>query len=209
MRRLLLTVSVLSLSILLSPITSEAQSVWPKDAPSSYLRNSKTRPPIEKGDIIRVQVIEDDVASNDARLDAIRQTQAEILIDQFVKFAGLKPEVDLGPFPEVAFEANKNVISRGRTDRRESLRILIAAKVVDVLPNGNLVIEASKNRQLNDEATTVTLSGEIRSADVLADYSVTSDRIYGIDLKYTGEGSVSGNVAWTWLTRLIDWLWPF
>ena len=203
-------VAALVLALLIGlPTPAVAQSVWPESGASPMIRKSKVRAAIEKEDIIMVLVLENDSASNDASLDSQRQMEVDMLIDSFIRFSGHHLKPDFSPQPEVEFEGGKRVNGRGSTDRREILRIRIAAKVVEVLPNGNLVIEAYKERTLNDERTRVTLTGEVRSEDVASDYSVVSERVFGMKLSYTGKGPVSANVAWTWLTWLIDLIWPF
>lgn len=187
----------------------DAQSLLEQDSGSMYIRNSKIRTPIVKNDIVLVIIDENDSASNNAVLDARRKTETSLLLDSFVRFSGIHLKPDFSPLPEVEMEGERKITARGRTNRREVLRMRIAARVVDVRPNGNLILEARKERGINDERTTVTLTGEVRSADVMNDYSVASDRIADLRLSYTGKGTVSSNVAWTWMVWLIDHLWPF
>ncbi|MFQ5655478.1 MAG: flagellar basal body L-ring protein FlgH [Planctomycetota bacterium] len=191
----------------------EGQSLWKrggeKNRRSIYIREKKTRPPIEKNDIVLVLVLEQATASNDARLDSQRKLEADMVIDSFLKFEGKNLKPTTNPQPGIEFEGNRKLQSRGKTDRKENIRLRVAAKVVDVRPNGNLVLEARKERRINDEATTVILTGMVRSDDVGADYSVASDRLADMKLSYTGKGPVSRNSGWTWLTWLIDHIWPF
>lgn len=187
----------------------DAQSLLKKEAGSMYIRISKTRTPIVKNDIVLVVIDENDSASNNAVLDARRKTETSLLLDSFIRFSGVHLKPDFSPQPEVEMEGERKITARGRTDRREVLRMRIPARVVDVRPNGNVILEARKERRVNDEKTVVTLSGEVRSKDIMNDYSVPSDRIADLKLAYTGKGTVSSNVAWTWMVWLIDHLWPF
>ncbi len=189
--------------------TAEAQSSLPAQQPSMYVRSSKAPPAIRQNDIVLVVVIEHDAATNNAQLTSDRKLEAEMLIDKFIRFSGLRPEPDPREQPEIEFEANKKLKGRGSTDRKDVVHMRIAARVVDVRPNGNLILEARKERRINDERTLITLTGEARSRDVAADYSLPSDRIVDLSLSYTGKGPVSSVAAWTWLTWLIDNLWPF
>ena len=205
--RLPLLVAVAAVLLAASPL--EGQSLLKQESGSMYMRGTKTRTPIVKNDIVLVIINENDSASNNAVLDARRKTETSLLLDSFVRFSGIHLKPDFSPQPEVEMEGERKIIARGRTDRREVLRMRIPAKVVDVRPNGNLILEARKERCINDERTTITLTGEVRSGDVMNDYSVASDRIADLRLSYTGKGTVSSNVAWTWMVWLIDHLWPF
>lgn len=197
---------------------AEAQSLWQrslakeadaKKSKSIYMRKKKERPPLGKNDIVMIQVLEEASASNDARLESTRELQLELLLNQFVRFSGIDITPDLSPQPEIDVEATRELKGRGKTDRKESVRMRIAARIVEVMPNGNLVLEAKKKKQINSEVTTVTLTGEIRSLDVDADYVVKSDRIADMKLAYSGEGPVSSNVMWSWVTFIVDAIWPF
>ncbi len=203
------------IAMLAVPSLIDAQgSLWKRadaglERRSIYVRKAKTRPPIAKHDIVLVVVVESSTATNSGSLDARRKLEAEMLLDSFVRFSGLHLKPDFSPQPEIETEFNRNLQARGKTVRRESIHLRIAATVVETLPNGNLIIEAKKEREINDERTFLTLTGTIRNTDVDASYSVHSDRIADMKLSYRGKGPVSRNSGWTWLTWLIDHLWPF
>lgn len=203
-----------------TPLPASAQSLWQRgkpvgqDAPvaghgSIYLRAVKKRPALQRHDIVLINVVEVSQASNDARLETKRDLQLEFALDKWVRFA----DGDLSPTrnvqPEIDLQSKRELKGSGRTNRNESIRLRVAARVVDVLPNGNLVLEARKQRRINDEVTVLTLTGEVASADVAPDYSISSDRVADMKLSLTGEGPVTANARWTWLTWLVDWIWPF
>lgn len=194
----------------LAPVArATAQTAVAEKQPSMYLRETTVRPVIAKHDIVLVMVVENDLASNDATLQSQRKTATELTLDKFVRFSDHHLEPDFSPQPEVDMEGIRKTTGIGRTDRREVHRMRIAARVVDVRPNGNLILEARKERRVNDERSVVTLTGEVRAKDVLGDFSVLSDRIVDLKLSYTGKGPVSSPTVWTWMAWLIDHLWPF
>ncbi len=188
-------------------------SLWEKSKQSGtlklYEREEKKRPPIQKNDLILVMVMEQASATNDARLELQRSLETELLMNQFVRFSGSDLVQDAAPGPNIDFEASREVKGQGRTDRKENVQLRISAKVIDVRPNGNLIIEAKKEKQINDERTTVTLTGVIRTLDVSDDSSVRSDRIADMELAYSGKGPVSANTKWSWVGWIVDHIWPF
>jgi flagellar L-ring protein precursor FlgH len=62
--------------------------------------------------------------------------------------------------------------------------------VIGVLPNGYLVLEGSKDLQVNSEHQTITVRGIIRPADLAADNSVQSNRLAQMEIKLNGKGVV-------------------
>lgn len=79
----------------------------------------------------------------------------------------------------------------GTTSRTTSLNTTLTSRVVRVLPNGFLVLEGSKNVQVNSEWQTVTVRGIIRPADLTADNTVASSRIAQLEVKLDGKGVVN------------------
>lgn len=117
--------------------------------------------------------------------------------------------VDLAS-PSIDAEGRFREDNTGKTTRDANLTFQITANVVQVLPNGNLVIEAKKTRQINGETETMTLSGEVAqdAVDALTD-TVDSEKIANLDVRYDGNGSV-GDVAHPGLlSKILNEIWPF
>lgn len=97
----------------------------------------------------------------------------------------------------------------GSTSRKESLSATITAKVIDVLPNGNLKIEGRRNVKVNNEDQIVTVRGTIRQRDISAENTINSIFIADAQISYSGEGIISDRQKPGWLMNVIDVLWPF
>ena len=66
----------------------------------------------------------------------------------------------------------------------------MTARVTHVLPNGGLVVEASKDIQINSEKQTITVRGVIRAADIDFTNSVQSTRLAQLEVRVNGKGVV-------------------
>ncbi len=66
----------------------------------------------------------------------------------------------------------------------------LTARVTAVLPNGGLVVEASKDIQINSEHQTITVRGVVRPADIDFTNSVQSIRLAQLELRVNGKGVV-------------------
>ncbi len=97
----------------------------------------------------------------------------------------------------------------GETTRDESMTASITARVVEVLPNGNLVIRGTRYIRVNNENQYIILSGIIRPVDISPDNTILSSYIADARIEYSGKGSVSDKQRPGWLTRLLDYVWPF
>jgi flagellar L-ring protein precursor FlgH len=79
-----------------------------------------------------------------------------------------------------------------------------------VLPNGGLVVEASKEIQVNSEHQLITVRGVVRPADIDATNSVLSARLAQLEVHIDGKGVVGDAIRRpNFLYRLMLWLLPF
>ena len=97
----------------------------------------------------------------------------------------------------------------GATSREGSLVASITVMVREVLPNGNLVVQGSREVVVNHEEQFMTVTGIVRPLDVSRDNVVLSTQIAEARITFGGVGVVadkqrSGMGIW-----FFDWLWPF
>ncbi len=86
----------------------------------------------------------------------------------------------------------------------------LTAHVVEVLPNGNLLIESVKHIQVNSEDQTISVRGIIRPIDVQNDNTVGSARVGQMELRVNGKGVVADAIRRpNFLYRFILGLLPF
>lgn len=79
----------------------------------------------------------------------------------------------------------------GTVTRSESVATEIAATVLQVLENGNLVIQGKQEVRVNNEVRAITVAGIIRPRDIDNNNSVTSDHIAEARISYGGRGTIN------------------
>ncbi|QDU79136.1 Flagellar L-ring protein precursor [Polystyrenella longa] len=99
--------------------------------------------------------------------------------------------------------------STGATSNQEGIQYRIAAIVVEVLPNGNLVLEARDRIEINGDVFVYTLTGILPSDKVAANMTATSENIYNLDVSKDMKGKVSDSVKRPWGVWLYDKFSPF
>jgi len=96
-----------------------------------------------------------------------------------------------GPLANLAGIASDTQLSgQGTTSRSTTLSTTLTARVTHVLPGGALVVEASKDIQINSERQTITVRGVVRPADIGAQNSVQSNRLGQLEVRVNGKGVV-------------------
>ena len=109
-----------------------------------------------------------------------------------------------------ALTGDTQLNGQGTTSRSTTLTTTLTARVTHVLPGGALVIEASKDVQINSERQTITVRGVVRPADIDATNSVQSNRLGQLEVHVNGKGVVGDAVRRPFiLYRLLLGLLPF
>jgi flagellar L-ring protein precursor FlgH len=95
------------------------------------------------------------------------------------------------------FNANSTTAldGKGASTMSSSLNLNLSGRVVDVLPNGVLVIEAVRDFTVGNDRQTVTLRGLVRPGDVSTSNTVLSTQVTSVELSIKGKGAVADATA--------------
>jgi flagellar L-ring protein precursor FlgH len=108
---------------------------------------------------------------------------------------------------------NGSLQSQYRTEAdmeaRDALTFRIAAAVVDIRPNGNLVIEARREIRINEEVWMQSLTGVVRRQSIGPDRTVRSDEVAELRIEKRERGFVNDAYNRGWFTRWYDKWKPF
>ena len=121
----------------------------------------------------------------------------------------LKPAQQADGDPTVSGTLNSQYRAESDVELRDSLSFRMAAKIIDIRPNGNLVIEGHQTIRNNEERWRISLTGVVRREAIMADRTVSSDAIYDFDVDKEELGQVRDGYARGWFTRWYDRFKPF
>ena len=121
----------------------------------------------------------------------------------------LKPAPQSDGDPTVAGNLNSQYRAESDVELRDSLSFRMAAKIVDIRPNGNLVIEGHQTIRNNEERWRISLTGVVRREAIQADRTVSSDSIYDFDVDKEELGQVRDGYARGWLAKFYGRFKPF
>ncbi len=116
-----------------------------------------------------------------------------------------------GPLANLAnLSGDTQLNGQGTTSRSTTLSTTLTARIIHVLPNGGLVVEASKDIQINSEHQLITVRGVVRPADIDPTNSVQSNRLAELELRVNGKGVVGDAIKRPFiLYRILLGLMPF
>jgi len=153
------------------------------------------------GDVLSVIIAESNSASKNTQTSTKKQNKTN------TKGSATTGALD-GLFPGVggSMDVANQFDGQGATVRNGKLDSRITVKVVDVLPDNNLIIEGTKTLELNEDIEVVTISGIVQPEYIRADNSIYSYQIANAKITYKGKGSVSQGHRPGILTRIINWI---
>ncbi len=108
--------------------------------------------------------------------------------------------------PELDISADRKHEGSGEIKTQDSFTANVTAEVIEILPNGQLMLEARKRIKIGEETTTLVLTGRCRPQDVSSDNTVQSDRVADPNIQYNPKGSVGDANKRSLLTRVFDFV---
>lgn len=220
-RLLLLPTFALSCSLPALIPSAQAQSLWISEANSeqSMTADSRAR---NVGDILTIVVDESTTSTLAQELKTYDGAQGGAgvwvngLIDEFVKliprFAEQSfniPDASEVTIPTLDVATQSQFTGGGETTNRMTVSNRTAVTVVDVLPNGNLVVEGAKIVRLNKENQYVYMRGVVRQKDVTRFNTVRSSEVADAQVEFIPEGELTEAERKGWLLRGWDRIKPF
>lgn len=179
-------------------------SLWPGERANNILFADRRARYIN--DIITIIIDESSSGENKADTNTSRDSTTTAGI---AGMAQTNPEHRIISKYELGGSSANSLKGKGNTKREGAIQARITARVVNVLENGNLVIEGKRQLTVNEEDQFIIISGIVRPDDVSSDNVVSSQYIANARIAYTGKGVINDKMRPGWLTRVIDWVWPF
>ncbi|MCP3874235.1 MAG: flagellar basal body L-ring protein FlgH [Desulfobacteraceae bacterium] len=189
-----------------APPRSSEGSLWMSKSGSMY-EDSKAA---HIGDTVIVDIIENATSKMDVNTETSRETSFDIGLPQ-INLLGHK---EIFGYPAEATkllqtDSTNSMGGEGTSDRSGQITASIAARVTEVLPNGNLSLFGRRAMKVNNEVQYITVSGIVRPQDVSASNRVKSTYLADSRIEYYGKGVLADKQKPGWGTRLMDTIWPW
>ncbi|MCF8086268.1 MAG: flagellar basal body L-ring protein FlgH [Desulfohalobiaceae bacterium] len=190
--------------------TATTGSLWQKDGGADKGMYSDIKA-YERGDIVTVAIYESASANNEAETNTGRDSSASVSMGSVFgleeRIAKINEGMDPTNLVQTSYENSFD--GTGETSREGELQATLTTRVVEVMPDGNLKIQGSKNVSVNNESNIIRLSGIVRPEDIDAGNTVDSKYVLNANIDYKGRGVISDKQSQGWLVRIMDNVWPF
>ena len=154
-------------------------------------------------DLVTIRVIESISAtgSADSSLDKASTGSASVS-----KFFGLESRLpgSIDPTSLASAAASTKFKGAGTTSRSSDLSAIVTARVVEVLPNGDLVLEGAREIDINGDRQLAVLTGVLRTNDIQPNNVALSSSVGQLRIRYFGRGLIKDNLQPGWLVRVLN-----
>jgi flagellar L-ring protein precursor FlgH len=167
---------------------------------------------IKKHDLVTIIIREESETSSQGTADLKRESDIDAGVDSFVKLNVKNLELEqaiTGAAPRVTANANRAFKGEATVDRSDSVIARITAEVLDVKPNGTLVVQARKKIKTDEEEQTLLCSGICRVEDITPDNTVLSTQLYDLEFTKINKGQVRNTTKSGVIHKLLDFINPF
>lgn len=155
-------------------------------------------------DVVSIVVTESIVASTDGQVKNSRSSSANSGLTGLFGALAAKSRLQnlLGQ------SASSGLTAQGQSDIDASMTTTFGGEVVDVLPNGMLVVQATRQLTFSQQTQLIKLRGLVRPEDVSAQNQVLSTAMTDLELEVTGKGIINDytyrqNPLWRFLQKLL------
>jgi len=166
------------------------------------------------GDVLTIKISEDSKIDNKAKRDLKKETDRSTTFGGGPNFSSkgtfdkFLPEQLLPSFNMTGESANELKSKADFKDER-SFVDRITVVVVDILPNRNLVVIGTRNRDIAGDIQIIEVSGIVRPSDIAFDNTVKSEQVAEFRIVTKHKGIAAPYNRPGWLGNIFDIIWPF
>lgn len=167
------------------------------------------------GDLLTIQISERTVVSSDTNRSLSKKTSRKMDMAGDADLKDLAFGQVVGAkafrFPKIGYDSSSEnkFDGSGTFDTSRSITDQITVTVEDVLPNGNLVILGTRDRQIAGEKQTIQISGIVRPSDIAFTNTIGSQKVADFRLVVTLDGSEKRATSPGWFTWIMNVINPF
>ena len=162
-------------------------------------------------DVVTVIVSEKSQVISEGEMDRRKKADGMMVLKDWIVLDGLaiRPDPQSAGDPKISGEMSNKYRAESGMETRDAMRLTIACQVVDIRPNGHLILEGRRAIRNNNEVWEQSLTGIIRPEDVLENNTVLSENVAELRIHKRESGHVRDGYRRGWLLKWLDTYQPF
>jgi flagellar L-ring protein FlgH len=188
------------------PAIYHPNSLW-RNGSRAFFKDQRAQ---QVGDILTVTVNITDKAAIANETQRSRTNKEDSGVTDFLGSKTIKtPATAILPGRILTADSTSSSDGKGSVNRQEALLTNVAAVVMQVLPNGNLVVEGKQEIRVNNEIRELVVAGIVRPEDIQSDNTIDSTKIAQARIAYGGRGQISDVQQPRYGQQVLDIMLPF
>jgi flagellar L-ring protein precursor FlgH len=169
----------------------------------------------QKHDLIQIVVRETTTVNKKSKLDATKDWEIKASVKQFPDLSLedlLNFQVQAGGvtgLPELDVSAERDFEGDGEQKQQEDVTARVTAEVVEVLPNGNLVLEGRTFIKVDDEESEIRITGTGRPDDVTLNNTILSTQLHELRWERVTKGELKRTTKKGLVSRVLETIFNF
>ncbi len=199
--------ALLLVSVLAASPCIKADSLW-KDGSSTPMASDKKAHAV--GDILSVLIQEDNGATRNNNTTTTKKSTVNASLSTLLYGPAASGFLTKkGSLPAANWTGATDFAGGGTIKNSETITAKMAVRVIDVLPNGNMVIEGQLRTAFSGEKQDAVVRGTVRPDDITASNTILSYNIADATIQFIAKGTITDNQKKGWFTRVWDKVNPF
>jgi flagellar L-ring protein precursor FlgH len=190
--------------------TAWGGSIWAK-------RNKDSRSPYtddvarQIGDVLTIKISEGSTVDNKAKRDLQKQTAQSSNFDGNLGLTLPGSAKGIKGIPGFTMDAKSGNSLQSKADFKDERKFVdsVTVVVIDILPNRNLVVLGSRDRDIAGDIQSIEASGIVRPSDIQFDNTVKSEQVANFKLATRTKGVSASYQKPGWFGQILNAVWPF
>lgn len=187
---------------------SHINSLW-QEGSRAFFKDQRAS---KVGDVVTVDIKFESEAKIDSTFQIARTSSQSLAIPNmygYEKYLGNVFPSAVNKNALVTVGSSPSVNALGKRDSKDKMDVKIAATIIQILPNGNMVIQGRRELRISGEVKTLELRGIIRREDIIAGNRIKYSKIAEARISDVTKGEMSDLNQPAWGQEILDKLEPF
>ena len=160
------------------------------------------------GDILTIIVMESTTATSKGKSKFSKKVEMDggVKIEGFLDYLAPNFFQPIWPLEDLDINPDESFDGSGETSSNNDFSTQMTATICEVLPNGNLVIEGTRNVKVNEEDQELVIRGVVRPMDITPLNTIISTKIADAEIFYKGKGPVAKRQKPGFLSKIFNWV---
>jgi flagellar L-ring protein precursor FlgH len=179
-----------------------ADSLWKTETSASMFADKKAH---AVGDVLTILIQENNGATRANNTTTSKKSSANASITSFLygpTASGLLTKA--GQYPALNYANDNEFNGGGSINNSETITARLTVRVIDVMPNGNMVVEGRRRTSFSGEKMDAILRGTVRYDDIAANNTLYSYNVADATIQFVSSGTITDTQRKGWFMRVWD-----